>query len=613
MAEITVSPELARQLEDMAQAQGERVADIIQGLIETAHEHQEMSEKLRHSEGRLRQAMHLFRLGIWEWDPISDVTTWHGEMFNIYGIAPEEFTGKGADYLNFTHPEDHDKQRANLTQAFERTARAIESGEGAAYAFDPDPQEFRIVRPDGTLCWVSGDAVAAVDAEGKPLRMLGILQDITERKQADVQIQRRQQELEALLHIALTVGESLDLDEVLQTLLEETSRLVPYGTASIALNGENGWKFVAHRGAFSESEMAYIEHEMGHSAKLRSMLEQAEPRIIDDIAHSPDWITPPGQTPREGCWMGISIRYGDRVLGVLNLDYPIPGFYTAEHARRAQAVAQQVANAIAHAQFFAEIERRVSERTAELQIEIAERQRSEERLKRERALKENFIANAAHDLGNPVTALSLRLDILRRSPERLEQHIPVLEHHVNSLRHLVNDLLTLSRLDRGTLELKFEPTDIDQLVRAVIDLHAPLAASKNIGLNFQSGSDPLPGIEADPQQLERVISNLVSNALNYTAPGGAVSLETVHEDDGIMLTITDSGIGIASVDLPHIFERFYRGDSARKASDGTGLGLAIVKEIVEQHQGLIEVVSAPGDGTMFRVRLPLHPQTDRQY
>jgi PAS domain S-box-containing protein/putative nucleotidyltransferase with HDIG domain len=139
---------------------------------------------LRRSEARLRQAQNLAGLGTWEWDTETDVTIWSNEMLRIYGITAEEFTGHGEDYLNFTHPEDRHIQRENIRKDFESAGiHALESGELIDTA--PDPKEFRIIRRDGEVRWVRGDAVEVVDNRGNPIRMHGILWDITESKRVE--------------------------------------------------------------------------------------------------------------------------------------------------------------------------------------------------------------------------------------------------------------------------------------------------------------------------------------------------------------------------------------------------------------------------------------------
>lgn len=220
------------------------------------------------------------------------------------------------------------------------------------------------------------------------------------------------------------------------------------------------------------------------------------------------------------------------------------------------------------------------------------------------ALKEAFIANAAHDLANPVAALDMTLSLLKAAPDLFDQRLPVLERQVRRLDGLVNDLLLVSRLDRKMMQPQLAPLNLNALVQTVVESQQIIAQQKNIGLELQPCAKPLV-VQADAQQLERVVVNLIANALNYTLEGGAVRLVIERTSHHAVLMVRDTGIGIAPNDLPHIFERFYRTETAQQHSHGTGLGLSIVKEILDLHLGTIEVESVEGQGTTFRVYLPL--------
>ena len=162
--------------------------------------HEQTEEELHQNESRLQLAQTIARLGIWDWDIASDKTTWSGEMFNIYGITPETFTGNGQDYINFTHPDDRSIQISNIQKSFERSAQKTlqPSLQGTTDNLELDPHQFRIIRPDGSICWVEGEAITIVDDEGKPVKMVGVLVDITERKQAGEALTASEAELRAL-------------------------------------------------------------------------------------------------------------------------------------------------------------------------------------------------------------------------------------------------------------------------------------------------------------------------------------------------------------------------------------------------------------------------------
>lgn len=154
------------------------------GIVNTSHDitkFKQVEEELRRGQERLKQAQHLAQMGVWEWDIASDETTWSEEMFAIYGIKPEDFTGKGEDYLNFTHPEDSQIQRDNIERAFAK----VSASQFQMEANKPAPNEFRLIRPDNTICHVRGDAVAIVNEQGNPVRMLGVLMDITREKERE--------------------------------------------------------------------------------------------------------------------------------------------------------------------------------------------------------------------------------------------------------------------------------------------------------------------------------------------------------------------------------------------------------------------------------------------
>lgn len=224
-------------------------------------------------------------------------------------------------------------------------------------------------------------------------------------------------------------------------------------------------------------------------------------------------------------------------------------------------------------------------------------------LERELALqKSQFVAHASHELRTPITNLKTRLYLLRKRPETLPEQLPVLEEVAERMKRLVEDLLDRTRLERGLINVRFQPLDLVNLLRRVADLQRPEAEQKGLTLTFAVDSPPIM-VSADGERLIQVFTNLVTNAINYTVKGGiTVSLRVI--DGRAHVDIQDSGVGIASEHLPHIFEPFYR-----VVSDvaGTGLGLSLVQQIVTLHNGEIQVTSQPGKGSCFTVSLQLAP------
>lgn len=218
--------------------------------------------------------------------------------------------------------------------------------------------------------------------------------------------------------------------------------------------------------------------------------------------------------------------------------------------------------------------------------------------------KTEFIANAAHDLASPISALKVRLYMLKRKPEQLDSHLHILEGQVSRMERLVKELRFLSEFDRGVIELDKRETNLAEQIATTIEAHEPLADEKNIRIEYQT-SDTLPLIDIDSSRFERVVVNLLSNAINYTEDNGHIIIRSTYDSETLVFEVEDSGIGIDRDLQARIFERFFRTDRAKgQDNKGTGLGLAIVKEIVEAHGGTITVDSTIDVGTTFTVTLP---------
>jgi signal transduction histidine kinase len=226
-------------------------------------------------------------------------------------------------------------------------------------------------------------------------------------------------------------------------------------------------------------------------------------------------------------------------------------------------------------------------------------------LARANDLRRQQIADIAHDLRTPLTVITgyieaLRDGVLRPTPARFDAMNTEAQH----LKRLVDDLRTLSLADAGELPMTPQPTAPAALLERLAAAYAPQAAARGIALAVDAAPD-LPEVAVDPERMVQVLGNLVTNALRHTPAGGRIDLAARAEGARVTLTVTDTGEGIPPDVLPHIFDRFYRGDPARSQPDGeSGLGLAIAKSIVEAHGGTIAATSAPGQGTTFTITLP---------
>ncbi len=201
-----------------------------------------------------------------------------------------------------------------------------------------------------------------------------------------------------------------------------------------------------------------------------------------------------------------------------------------------------------------------------------------------------------------------------RKPERFESYLATLNRETERLVVLIDDLLTVSRLDAGTIELKPKLVDLNTIARGLVEDRQRLFAKKDLRVGFELSED-IPNVVADDRMLSQVVANLMTNAMNYTLPGGYVTISTVLvKDNGKLwatLTVRDTGFGIKKDEQDRVFQRFYRGEASRKVSaPGTGLGLAICEEIIQRHAGRISLESERGAGSAFTIWLPLETNSE---
>jgi two-component system sensor histidine kinase/response regulator len=300
----------------------------------------------------------------------------------------------------------------------------------------------------------------------------------------------------------------------------------------------------------------------------------------------------------------------ERVISILTLDDVEPRTFSSDDLELIQSAATAAGQALEAAELHeslqdhaAQLEATVTQRTAELQVAL-ERAQAADRA------KSQFLTSAGHELRTPLASTKLYLDLLKRaSEEKRQDYLENLSSEVERLQTIIEAILDLSRLDLGEVQSNMQATDVNRLVENVVAEQRGLFATKGLQLHVENARS-LPPVSVTRQLLQRVLINLLTNAINYTPAEGEVWLRTALQDEGgkswVTISVQDTGLGIPEDETAHVFERFYRGYASQITNlPGIGLGLAISQEIVKLHNGRITVDSQVDEGSTFTIWLPV--------
>ena len=391
------------------------------------------------------------------------------------------------------------------------------------------------------------------------------------------------------LTLTRAISQTRTVEEICDIALQALADGLGLSRSSILLYDSDGvMRFAAWRGISAEYRCA-VE---GHSP-WRPDTPNPEPLVVPDVTLEPSLAAflPTIASERIAAMAFIPLVSLGRVIGKFMLYYDEPHALSTNELQLVSLIAWQVAFAV--------------ERTrAEAQA-----RRSEAAAEEASRLKDEFLATLSHELRTPLNAILGWVQMLQTgvvSPERLRHAIDVIGRNTNLQARLIEDILDVSRIISGKLEIEHAPVLIAPLIDTVVSGMMPAAQGKNIELVKTTPHD-LPVIDGDAKRLHQVIGNVLSNAVKFTPGGGRIDVRCAYQDDAIVIEVQDSGAGIAPEFLPYVFDRFRQADSrAIRRHGGLGLGLAIARHLIEQHDGEIRATSAgPGLGTTVHIRLPV--------
>jgi PAS domain S-box-containing protein len=504
------------------------------------------------------------------------IRTWNAGAERIFGYSAEEAVGQP---ITLIIPPDR------LSEEHEIISR-LRRGERIAH--------FETVRvaKGGRLANISLAVSPLRDSEGEVVGASKVARDITAAKAAEAALREENLLVETLNSIGRRLTAELNLQKLLQAVTDETTSLTGAAFGAFFYNATDaqGDSYMLYTLAGAPRE-AFADFPQPRATAIFAPTFRGDPPVrLDDVTKDPRYGLsapyygkPAGHLPVRS-YLAVSVRArSGEVLGGLFFGHPEVGRFTARHERLVVGVAAQAAVAIDNARLY-------------------------ERIREQDKRKDDFLAVLAHELRNPLAPLRNGLRVVRLSEDRetRETAQDMMGRQIENLVRLVDDLLDVSRINQDKMELRRARVSLAEVVTTAVETARPTIDAAGHELIVDLPTEPVI-LDADLTRLAQVLSNLLTNSGKYTDPGGRIWLTARTEADTVIITVRDTGIGIASAALPTLFEMFSQVDwRGERAAGGLGIGLALVKGLVEMHGGTVTASSpGAGQGSTFTVTLPL--------
>jgi PAS domain S-box-containing protein len=482
-------------------------------------------------ESQLRDTQRLARLGSWRWEVATGELAWDPMLCELYGVTPEDAPRDFAGYLALVHPDDRDLARA--------------AAEGALATGQPFAFDHRVALPDGGVRYLHGRGSLVTDAEGRPVRMVGSSQDVTDRAEAERALGEREAHFRRLIENTSDIVTFLDAEGRVRYQSPSFVRLLGYADGE--LDGQ--------------SPFAYIHPDDVPAASVEFARLAAEPGVSRRATYR--------FRHKDGSWRvlestGRTLREDTAAEGTV--------ITSRDVTERAQAEA-----ALAR---------------AKEEAEAANRAKSE------------FLSRMSHELRTPLNSI-LGFGQLLARVELPAQQARGVQHILKAGRHLlnlINEVLEISRIEAGREHFSLEPVALAPVLREALGLVRPLA--QQWGVTLVDGEWPADAfVQADRQRLVQVLLNLLSNAIKYNHRRGRVRLTCARTEGGWAVRVSDTGRGIPPEHAEQLFTPFARLGAEQTDVEGTGLGLALSRRLCEAMDGSLTLERTGPEGTVFRIDL----------
>jgi PAS domain S-box-containing protein len=516
---------------------------VVTTVATDATDRKQAEAALQKSEEQRRLALEFTRIGSWDWNLTTDETIWNDIHFYLLGLTPGEVESSQPAWRDRVHPKDLPR---------------IEQAKDHALASHTDySEEYRVIHPDGRVCWMLGKGRAIYDAADRPVRMVGMIMDITERKRSE---------------FALQVSE-----ERLQLVLDANN------------DGIWDWNILTQqvfRSRRWQEISGYTMEEVGSASEWLGLLH---PDDLESVV-----------TARQAYFARETPQYVVEFrLRCKNGTYKwCESRATAQWDNHGQPI-----------------------RMVGSLRDITERKRRSTELKQAKEAaeaanlaKSTFLANMNHELRTPLAIILGCSELLRYDPslsEKQRGRLATIERSVQHLLDLINNVLELSKIEVGAARINLSAVDLSVLLQNLEEMFRLQADAKGIRLVVDRDSELPELVQTDEGKLRQVVINLLSNAVKFTEQG-SVKLRVWGEKENLTqatssslhFEVSDTGPGIALAEIDTVFDAFVQTETGRKSKKGTGLGLAISRQFVQLLGGQITVRSGVGQGTLFAVKIP---------
>ncbi len=517
---------------------------------------------------RTETAFRRGRCGFWDWDLARGRFFWSSSMFEMLGLDEGQGIVGFREVGLLVHPDDLD---------FGQLANQLLSGE--VHTLD---KAFRLKRADGTWLWFRVRAEVVDRPETGSRHLIGIAADITEHRRL----------LEHSVTQDLRLRDAIETISEAFVLWDADNRLVMSNTKYQQLHG-------------------LADGEIRQGMSYPDVMKRAKQPLVRQPVHSED--TPEDGSRsfeaeiEDGRWLQINERR-TKDGGFVSVGTDITQL--KRHEERLMESEKRLMGTV--------LDLRSSRRKLEIQaqqlVELAEKY-AEEKVRAEEAnkIKSDFLANISHELRTPLNAIIGFSEIMSQGmigafgPEKYAEYSRDIHHSGMFLLNVINDILDMSKIEAGRMELAREPVELDGILAETSRIIAHAAEEKKLTMT----TEVEPGLTfvGDRRAVKQVILNLLSNAVKFTPEGGRVSLAAATADGIVTVTIADTGIGIAADHIASLGRPFVQVENQfTKSHKGSGLGLAIARSLVELQGGGMSIVSTPGEGTTVALTLPVEPQ-----